>query len=397
MKFCTATYRSVLAMMVIFASSFANAQPLYKDTAWSIWMAESEMQRNPQAYTLDWRDKPRWDYTHGLELMAFARLYKKTAEPRYFNYIREYVDSLINDDGSIKTYQQSKYNIDMLNAGKLLFFMLDETKDKKYRLAIDTLYKQLKHHPRTKEGGFWHKKRYTSQMWLDGLYMGAPFYAQYIRRFGKTEQFDDVLKQFELIEKHLYRADSKLPVHGWDEAKQQKWADPITGQSPNHWSRSIGWYAMAMVDVLDQLPESYEKKQWLKTRFKLLLDAALEHQHSTGTWYQVTDKPDAQGNYLESSGSAMLTYALAQGTMNGHLPSYYLVYAEQSFSGLIEQFITVDPKTNQLSLQQTCEVAGLGGKPYRDGSFEYYISENIRANDPKGVGPFILASLALVR
>ncbi|GAA78409.1 glycoside hydrolase family 105 protein [Pseudoalteromonas sp. BSi20495] len=385
-------------LICIFCCVFTlKAEPLPNENLWSIRMAESEMQRNPQAYTLDWRKAPRWDYTHGLELLAFSRLYQNTKDKRYFDYIREYVDSLINEDGTIKSYQQSKYNIDMLNAGKLLFFMYDETKNNKYRLAIDTLYKQLEHHPRTKEGGFWHKKRYTSQMWLDGLYMGAPFYAQYIRRYGSETQFDDVIKQFELIEKYLYRSDTKLPVHGWDESKQQAWANPKTGQSPNHWSRSIGWYAMAMVDVLDQLPNNYNKKTWLNTRFKALIDAALIYQDSSGTWFQVTDKASIRGNYLESSGSAMLTYAMAQGVMNGYLPADYLLHAQRSYNGLIKQFILVDATNQRISFTQTCAVAGLGGTPYRDGSFGYYISEDIRANDPKGVGPFILASLALMR
>lgn len=364
---------------------------------WSIWMAESEMQRHPHAYLIDWRTAARWDYTHGLELMAFAKLYQKTGDTRYFNYIKEYVDSLVMDDGTIKTYQQSKYNIDMLNAGKLLFFMYDETGNKKYRLAIDTLVKQLEKHPRTTEGGFWHKKRYTSQMWLDGLYMGAPFYAEYIRRYGQKEQFSDVIKQFQLIEKHLYRPDTQLPVHGWDESKSQKWADPITGQSANHWSRSIGWYAMAMVDVLAQLPDDYPEKTWLSRRFKHLIDRLLHYQNDTGTWYQVTDKGDEAGNYPESSGSSMFTYAIIKGVLDNALPAYYLVYAEQSYAGLIDEFIAVDKKTKRISITSACEVAGLGGKPYRDGSYDYYLSENIRDNDPKAVGPFILASLLLGR
>lgn len=364
---------------------------------WSVWMAESEMQRNPQAYLIDWRTAPRWDYTHGLELMAFAKLYQQTGDKRYFAYIKDYVDSLVNDDGSIKTYQQSKYNIDMLNAGKLLFFMYDETADNKYRLAIDTLIKQLDNHPRTAEGGFWHKKRYTSQMWLDGLYMGAPFYAEYIRRYGKKSQFDDVITQFKLIEKHLYRTDTQLPVHGWDESKQQKWADPKTGQSANHWSRSIGWYAMAMIDVLEQLPDDHTDKAWLQSRFKHLIDRILAYQDSSGTWYQVTDQGDREGNYLESSGSSMFTYALAKGVVERYLPAYYLVNAEQSYAGLLAEFISIDNTTKRISITSACEVAGLGGKPYRDGSYSYYLSENVRANDPKAVGPFILASLILGR
>nr|WP_225736512.1 glycoside hydrolase family 88 protein [Pseudoalteromonas prydzensis] len=371
-----------------------SAQNNNNSPSYAVQMANSEMTRNPQAYTIDWRTEPRWDYTHGLVLMSFAKLYQHQPKQRYFNYIKEYVDALVMEDGSIKTYVMSKYNLDMLNAGKLLFFMFDETKDRKYRLALDTLYAQFKLQPRTIDGGFWHKKRYTSQMWLDGLYMAAPFYAEYIRRFGTVDQYDDVIKQFELIEQHTYRSDTSLPVHGWDESKQQRWADKKTGQSPNHWSRSIGWYAMAMVDVLDQLPNDQPKKAWLSQRFNTLIDNMLKLRSDSGIWYQVTDKGELRGNYLESSGSAMLSYAIARAVNQGYLSDSYQVIAKNTFNAVVSNFIKRE-KDNTLSIQQVCEVAGLGANPYRDGSFAYYISENVRANDPKAVGPFILASLEM--
>ncbi|MEP1444583.1 MAG: glycoside hydrolase family 88 protein [Paraglaciecola sp.] len=382
-------------LLCVFASSSLLAKG--SDELWSVRMADSEMLRNPQAYTLDWRDTPRWSYTHGLELMAFWRLYQATDDERYFNYIQEYVDTLVKDDGSIKTYDISKYNIDMINPGKLLFFMWDKTQNDKYRKALDLLRSQLKDHPRTSEGGFWHKKRYTSQMWLDGLYMGTPFYAEYAVRFGTQADLDDVVEQFQLVEKYLYRDDTGLPIHGWDETKKQYWANKQNGQSPHHWGRSIGWYAMAMVDVLDWLPKTHAQHGWLKGRLQNLLDNMLKLQHRSGVWYQVPDKGDVGGNYLESSGSAMMTYVLARAVNKGHLPARYQAQAEKAYQGLLDNFIYHDKVNNQIHITRVCAVAGLGGKPYRDASFEYYMSETIRSNDPKAVGPFILASLELQR
>jgi unsaturated rhamnogalacturonyl hydrolase len=373
-----------------------NASTVLNNTApYSIRMAESEMQRFPQAYMIDWKDKPKWDYVHGLNLLAFSKLYAKTKDQRYFKYIKGYYDMLISEDGSIKTYDIKKYNIDMINAGKVLFFLYDETADPRYLTAADTLRTQLKDHPRTTEGGFWHKQRYPSQMWLDGLYMGAPFYAEYIMRFGKPEELADVYLQFELIEKHLYTTDTGLPRHGWDESRDMKWADSKTGLSDHHWGRALGWYAMAYADVLAILPSHGEKYQWLSERFHNFITQAVKYQDVTGAWYQVVDLGKRKGNYLEASSTAMLTYAIAKGVNLNVLPASYRVYAEKGFAAIQDHFIGVDPKTNIISLNQVCAVAGLGGNPFRDGSFDYYISEPIRANDAKGVGPFMLAALEL--
>lgn len=362
---------------------------------YSVRMAESEMQRFPEAYMIDWKDKPKWDYVHGLNLLAFSKLYQKTKDQRYFKYIKDYYDTLITENGSIKTYDIKKYNIDMINAGKVLFFLYDETADPRYLTAANTLRAQLKDHPRTSEGGFWHKQRYPSQMWLDGLYMGAPFYAEYIMRFGQPKELADVYLQFELIEKHLYTSDTGLPRHGWDESRDMKWADPKTGLSDHHWGRALGWYAMAYADVLAILPSHSEKYQWLSERFTNFITQTVQYQDVTGAWYQVVELGGREGNYLEASSTAMLTYAIAKGVNLKVLPASYRTYAEKGFAAIQDHFISVDPKTNAITLNQVCAVAGLGGNPFRDGSFDYYISERIQPNDPKGVGPFILAALEL--
>jgi len=350
------------------------------------------MVRFPEAWQIDWDEEPQWDYVHGLNLHAISHIYQQTKDLRYLNYVKAYYDLFIDEDGNIKTYDQEKYNIDMINPGKVLFFLYDVTGDNKYKKAAATLRKQLKSHPRTEQGGFWHKQRYPNQMWLDGLYMGAPFYAEYIMRWGDISELDDVFLQFELIEANLYDPITGIPKHGWDASRQQAWSDRKTGLSPNHWTRALGWYAMAMVDVLAIVPEQHEKTAWLLSRFQAFMDAALKYQDKSGNWYQVTDKGDKEGNYLEASGTAMLTYALAKGVKLGFLEQRYEVYARKGFAGMLDQMVSVDPNNNVVSLNFTCRVAGLGGDPYRDGSFEYYLSEPVNSNDPKGVGPFILAA-----
>ena len=387
--------RTVSIAACIAFASHVNAQTqttLDNTQPWSIRMIESEMVRFPEAWQIDWDETPQWDYVHGLNLLAFTEVYKKTKDERLLSYVKGYYDMLVNDDGSIKTYDMNKYDIDMVNPGKVLFFLYEETGNNKYKKAADLLRSQLNTHPRTSQGGFWHKKRYPEQMWLDGLYMGAPFYAEYIVKYGDMSELDDVFLQFELIEEHLYDNNTGLPRHGWDASKAQKWADKDTGLSKHHWSRSLGWYAMAMVDVLEIVPSEHPKTQWLTERFHKFIDAALAFQHTSGTWYQVTELGNKEGNYLEASGTAMLTYAIAKGVSLKLLPQQYQQDAEKSFAGMLDQMISVDPETNVITLEKVCRVAGLGGKPYRDGSFEYYISEPIRPNDAKGVGPFILAA-----
>jgi len=363
---------------------------------WSERLALTLMKAHPEAYQIDDKDKPKWDYVHGLVFTAFEKLGKQTGNQKYYEYVKAYADVTIDSAGNIPTYKFSNYNIDMIEAGNILFHLYDTTKDERYLTAMQTLRKQLSEHPRTSEGGFWHKKRYPNQMWLDGLFMGEPFYANYTVRFENGEQLDDVAKQFELIQKHAYDAKTGLLYHGWDESKEMDWANDETGTSPNFWSRSLGWYAMALVDVLDYFPKDHPKQPELVAYLNQLAAALTKYQHTSGLWYQVPDQGDREGNYLEASGTAMFAYAFAKGVNNGYLPAKYKDVANKAFDGLTNDLIKVQ-EDGSVIITQACAVAGLGGNPYRDGSFEYYVNERKKDNDPKATGPFIMAALELNR
>ena len=367
-----------------------------KDLKWSDKMALTLMKRHPEAYMIDDSKAPKWDYVHGLVLHAIEELNKKNPDPRYPAYIKGYVDALVQNDGTIKTYELDNYNIDMVVAGRLLFNIYDTTKEEKYLKAMQLLRKQLTEQPRTNSGGFWHKKIYPNQMWLDGLYMGEPFYAQYTVTFENGKSLDDVAKQFEQIQLHATDPKTGLLYHGWDESKAMPWANKETGNSPNFWSRALGWYAMALVDALDYFPKDHPKQKELVKYLNDVSSALAKYQDKSGLWYQVTDKGNAAGNYLEASGSSMFAYAFAKGANKGYLPEKYKKLANKAFDGLTKQLMKVDVDGG-ITLTQACQVAGLGGKPYRDGSYEYYVNERKKDNDPKATGPFILAALELNR
>jgi unsaturated rhamnogalacturonyl hydrolase len=367
-----------------------------KDMKWSDKMALTIMKRHPEAYMIDDAKTPKWDYVHGLVLHSIEELYKKNPDPRYPVYIKGYVDSFVESDGSIKTYDLDNYNIDMVVSGRLLFKIYETTKEEKYLKALQLLRKQLAEQPRTESGGFWHKKIYPNQMWLDGLYMGEPFYTEYTTAFENGKQLDDVAKQFELIQKHATDPKTGLLYHGWDESKQMAWANKETGTSPNFWSRALGWYAMALIDVLDYFPKDHPKRKELVGYLNNVSEALAKYQDKSGLWYQITDKGNKEGNYLEASGSSMFAYAFAKGANKGYLPAKYKKLANKAFDGLTKQLIKVDADGG-ITLTQACAVAGLGGKPYRDGSYEYYVKERKKDNDPKATGPFILAAIELGR
>ena len=329
-------------------------------------------------------------------MIAFEELYAKTKNQLYIDYVKGYADSTIDSEGKIPSYKFENYNIDMIIAGHHLFDLYAKTKDAKYLTALKTLRLQLEKQPRTSEGGFWHKKIYPNQMWLDGLYMGSPFYARYNTTFEKGDKLDDVAHQFELIQKHLLDKKTGLLYHGWDESRKMAWSNPQTGTSPNFWSRSLGWYAMALVDVLDYFPANHPKRAELISYLNSLSAALVKYQDKSGLWYQVTDQGNRDGNYLEASGSAMFAYAFAKGANKGYLPKEYKTIANKAFDGLVNDLVKVSPE-GYVTLTNVCAVAGLGGNPFRDGSFEYYVNEKMKDNDPKGTGPFILAALQLDR
>ncbi len=379
------------------SSASAKKELTSSNLKWSEKMALTLMKRHPKAFQIDDRTTAKWDYVHGLVASSIEELYKKTGDERYYEYVKGYADALIDEKGNIATYDMDKYNIDMVVAANILFDIYDRTKETKYLTAMQTIRKQLDAQPRTASGGFWHKQIYPNQMWLDGLYMGQPFYAQYTTKFENGKNLDDVAKQFELLEKNDKDPKTGLLYHAWDESKMMPWADKNTGKSPNFWSRALGWYAMALVDVLDNFPKEHPKQKEL-VGYLNELAVALEkvQDKKSGLWYQVTDMAGREGNYLEASGSSMFAYALAKGVNKGYLPAKFKKVANHAFDGLTTQLIKTDADGG-ITLTQCCQVAGLGGNPYRDGSYEYYVNEKKKDNDPKATGPFILAAIELNR
>lgn len=344
--------------------------------------------------TIKEQGKPeKWSYEQGVVLKGLEGVWYATGDGKYFSYIQRHIDRFVNDDGTIRTYKLEDYNIDNVLLGRNLLTLYKVTGQDKYRKAAALLREQLKNHPRTSDGGFWHKKIYPYQMWLDGLYMGEPFYAEYAATFHEDDAFDDIAKQFVLMEQHARDQKTGLLYHGWDESRKQRWADPQTGRSPNFWGRAMGWYAMALVDTLEHFPKNHPKRTELISILNRLAAAIEKYQEpKSGLWYQVMDKGGAEGNYLEASAACMFVYALAKGVRQGHLPASYLKVARKGYQGITTRFIETDAATGQVNLKGTVSVAGLGGNPYRDGSYQYYLSEKVVTNDPKGVGAFLMAS-----
>jgi unsaturated rhamnogalacturonyl hydrolase len=380
--------KHIYLLVLLLASISVTAQ----NTA--IQFADSEMKRFPQAWQLDHGSRLYFGYSQGLGCLAMLKVWKQINNPKYLDYVVKWADTVINDKGEIHLYKPETYNIDYINSGKVLFDVYKQTGNEKYKLAMDRLVEQLKNHPRTLEGGYWHKLIYQHQIWLDGLYMGSPFVAQYAVTFNKPELFDDVVKQFLICAKHTYDAKTGLYYHAWDESKSQKWANPATGQSPNFWGRSIGWWYMALVDVLDYIPNEHPKRQELIKIIQGLAASLEKYQDKTGLWYQVVDKGTQSGNYLEASASSMFMYGYAKAVNKGYIDARYKKVAEKAYNGLMDNLI-VKNTDGTLTLTKCCAVAGLGGSPYRDGSFDYYVNERIRDNDAKATGPFIMGCLEL--
>ncbi len=364
---------------------------------YAVKMADSDMKRNPEGWMVDFRESLKWEYTHGLMMNAHLAVWEETGKEKYFEYVKEFADTMVQESGEIRKYDINLYNIDRVSPGRFLIKLYKEEPKEKYKKAIDLLRSQMKDHPRTSEGGFWHKKIYPHQMWLDGLYMGSPFLTLYGREFDEPELFDDVVHQFMLINKYHYDEETGLFYHGWDESREQRWADEETGLSKHFWGRAVGWFAMGAVDVMSFLPEDHQGRDSLQMIIDKIAEGIVKHQDKeSGVWYQVLDQGDREGNYLESSASSMFAYFLYKSLNNGYLGDEYEDVAQKAYDGIIDEFIQ-EEEDGTISITDVCAVAGLGGDPYRDGSYEYYINETIRANDPKAVGPFILASLEKAR
>ncbi len=338
--------------------------------------------------------KDKWNYEDGCILIACRDLYDVTGDPKYFDFIERYLSQFITDDGNILLYEKEKYNIDNILSGRVLYFMYDKTGEEKYRKAIEVLMDQLRSHPRCVTGNFFHKKIYPDQIWLDGLYMAQPFYMEYETRYDGKEKYNDIIDQFKNVEKYLGNSEKCLNYHACDITKKAFWADSETGCSKNFWLRSMGWYMMALIDVMDLMSEEiFEQYAYLRDIFREHVTGILKYQdEETGLFYQVIDRPDVSGNYLETSGSSMICYAILKGCRKGVLLSEkYLPVGKKIMEGLInEKLKTEDGK---VVLTGICQVAGLGpeNNPVRDGSVEYYLSEKIVNDDSKGVGPFLMA------
>ena len=356
--------------------------------------ADSEIRRFPEAWQLDHGKRLYFGYAQGVGCCAMLQVWKKTGDRRYFDYVEAWADSLVDNKGDIYLYKKETYNLDYINSGKVLFDLYDETQKEKYKLAIENLIDQLKKQPRTTDGGFWHKKIYPNQMWLDGLYMASPFMARYGAEFNRPEWIDEAVKQFTLCHQHTYDTKTGLYYHAWNEDRSQRWADPETGHSPNFWGRSIGWWFMALVDALEYIPQDHSGYADMIKWTKELAETLSKYQDKNGLWYQVIDQPSRTGNFPEASVTTQCMYAYMKAVNKGYIDSQYRAIAEKAFKGLCNKLL-ISNSDGTLTLTRCCQVGGLGGKPYRDGSFEYYIGEKMRDNDAKATGPFIMGCIEL--
>ncbi|MFB5760900.1 glycoside hydrolase family 88/105 protein [Paenibacillus medicaginis] len=338
----------------------------------------------------------KWGYVAGMTLLALERTSEWSGDPKYSEMVKRHIDGLIAADGTIPTYTLEDYNLDMINEGKNLFPLWARTGEAKYEQAIRLLHTQLKGQPRTSEGGFWHKKIYPFQMWLDGIYMASPFLAEYAKTFDDPSGFDEAARQILLIEQKTRNPQNGLLHHAWDESCEQRWCDKTTGRSFHVWGRAMGWYAMAVVDALEHFPVDHPQRGQIMGIFERMAYALARVQdQESGVWYQVMDCNGRQGNYLEASASCMLTYALAKGLRLKYLAELDRSVVERAYAGILQQFASEDEAG--VHLHRICHGAGLGGRKYRDGSYEYYISEQVVSDAQMGVAPFLLASIEMER
>jgi unsaturated rhamnogalacturonyl hydrolase len=341
-----------------------------------------------------YKENKCWCYEDGVMLLAAKRMYEVFNDQKYLNFIEDYLDFHINNNGDIYLYDETEYNIDNIQAGTVLFFAYEKLRKEKYLLAIEKLYNQLLNHPRTKKGNFWHKNRYPYQVWLDGLYMAQPFYAMYAKMINNKKIYNDIISQFENVRKYLFDEKRNLYVHAYDELKVMNWADKMDGKSPNVWLRSVGWLAMALVDTYEVLEDETHDAVILSNMLIELFDGILKYQDSeTNMWYQVVDNPLLEDNYFETSGTAMLAYSLIKAYHLGLVPSSYSRHGKSAYHGIINKYLKCDK--GEIKLFGICKVAGLDNER-RNGSTSYYLSEPKVADDSKGVAPFIYAFCELL-
>jgi len=361
---------------------------------WSVRMANTVMTQ-ADSLTKYAAGNPKWAYDVAFLGMAIDRL--GSLDPKYSKYMENWVNYFVHPDGSVTDYRLKEYNLDRIFPGRNVMTVYKRNPDPKYKMALDNFIEQLKTHPKTNSGGYWHKQIYPWQMWLDGIFMGSTFMVQYAKEFNAPEWYDVATAQTKMIYEKTLDPATGLLMHAWDESCQQKWCNPETGQSQYPWSRAMGWYVMAILDILDYLPADHPDRDDLISILQKTCDALLKvRDPKSGIWYQVLNYGGREGNYLEGSGSAMYIYVFAKGARLGYLENKYRDIASDAFDDFIKELVTVDEK-GKVIIRNICGGCGLGGNPYRDGSYEYYINEKRFDNDTKGVAPFILAAIELDR
>lgn len=339
----------------------------------------------------------RWNYVDGLMITAILALYAHTGQKRYLDFADQFVGAFVQADGSIRTYDPLEYNLDQVNPGRNLFPLYRGTGKEKYRRAMDTLYGQLRSMPRTQSGCFWHKQIYPRQVWLDGLYMAMPFYMAYDRRCLGTVCYQDIFQQFMAAREIMRDPETGLYYHGYDEAKRMEWANPDTGLSSSFWLRSLGWLTMALCDTLEAMDEQlYYEYRMLQKMLRELAEALLPWQEEEGMFWQVPDHPGEPGNYLETSGTAMISYGFLKAARLKLLPEKFRAVGERAFWGVSDKYLRLEDD-GRISLGGICLVAGLGGPEHRNGSRAYYYSEPVVKNEAKGVAPLMLAMTEMIR
>jgi unsaturated rhamnogalacturonyl hydrolase len=343
--------------------------------------------------------KSKWNYIDGCMIKAVLEMYAISKDEKYLKFADDFIDFRVREDGTIDGYNVNEKNIDNVNAGKTLFELYDITGKEKYRKAIDLVYSQIAIMPRCESGNFWHKDIYPNQIWLDGMYMGQPFYMEYETRFNSRKNYPDIFNQFKYVIQNLRNPVNGLYYHAIDTSKKMFWCDKVTGLSQNMWLRAIGWYSMALLDTLDKVDNSdhkFDKEcDMMKDAYVDLMKSMIKYQDESGMWYQVVNFGGMNKNYLETSGSSIMAYSILKGVRLGYLPESYRKYGEKAMEGICDKYLTT--KEGEMSLGGICLVAGLGGNSKRAGTYDYYMSEPIVEDDAKGVGPFLLAYTEILR
>lgn len=340
----------------------------------------------------------KWNYIDGCMITGILELYEITGETRFFDFADRFLSGFVEEDGRIRTYDPAEYSLDNVNPAKNLFTLYDLTGKEKYRKALELVRSQLSTMPRTPEGNFWHKLIYPNQVWLDGIYMALPFYMEYEKRFDAQKDCEDICRQIANVEIRMRDPKTGLYYHGYDASRKMYWADPDTGCSPNFWLRAEGWFILALVDVLEIMKDLPMRAESVHLQHMLLdlAKALSKYQDPSGLWYQLIALPELAGNYLETSGTALISAALLKAVRLGFLPESFRAVGEKAFYGIVDHRLTKNADGTPC-VTGICLVAGLGGEQHRDGSVAYYLSEPVVQNDAKGVGPLLLAYTEMLR